>query len=231
MPQVGRAAECHACNHPASDLAFGVPIAFIAGASGFTGRAMLAELSRNPSGWRARPHARAAGRIDHPDVVVCDPLAREPLAAGMRGCDAVVQLIGTTRRRFAEGDYDQIDYGTTVALGEAARTAGVPRLLLLSSVGAGNPRGRYLEVKRRTEEWVERSGLAYTIVRPSFIVGPRRLGWKLAGALLFFSPTLRPIDVRDLARVFVRALEQPERVNGKILEGESLWAMLGPGSR
>ena len=77
------------------------------------------------------------------------------LTEGMRGCDAVVQLIGTVKARFADGDYDDIDYGTTVALGEAAKAAGVPRLLLLSSVGAGSARGSYLAVKRKTESWVE----------------------------------------------------------------------------
>jgi len=203
-----------------------VPIAFIAGASGFTGRALLAELGRNSSGWKARAHARAAGKVDHPDVVVCDPLDVAALTAGMRGCDAVVQLIGTIRKNFADGDYDTIDYGTTVALGEAARAAGVPRFLLLSSVGAGSPRGRYLRVKRKTEEWVERSGLTYTIVRPSFIVGEGRLAGKMLGAFMYYSPKLRAIDVGDLARVFVRALEQPAQVNGKILEGRSLWSLL-----
>jgi len=203
-----------------------VPIAFIAGASGFTGRALLAELARTTSGWRARPHARAAGRLDHPDAVVCDPRDVAALTAGMRGCDAVVQLIGTIRKNFDQGDYETIDYGTTVALGEAARAAGVPRFLLLSSVGAGTPRGRYLRVKRQTEEWVEKSGLTYTIVRPSFIVGEGRLAGKMLGAFMFYSAKLRAIEVDDLARVIVRALERPDQVNGKILEGKSMWALL-----
>src|SRR5262249_26305853 len=149
-----------------------MPIAFVAGATGYTGRALLQEIQK--SEWKARPHARSAGNL--PGAVVCDPRDVAALTEGMRGCDAVVQLIGTVRANFAEGDYDAIDYGTTVALGEAARAAGVPRLLLLSSVGAGKPRGRYLQVKRKTEEWVERSGLEYTIVRPSFIGGEGRRG-------------------------------------------------------
>ena len=164
-----------------------MPIAFVAGATGYTGRALLEELARNETTWTARPHARSAGKLD--GAVVCDPRDVEALTEGMRGCDAVVQLIGTVRANFAEGDYEDIDYGTTVALGEAARAAGVPRLLLLSSVGAGKPRGRYLQVKRKTEAWVEASGLEYTIVRPSFIVGQGRRSAQLLGTLLAPIPT------------------------------------------
>src|SRR5688572_27127495 len=148
-----------------------MPIAFVAGATGYTGRVLVEELAQHPT-WKARPHARAPGKFA--DAVVCDPRDANALAEGMRGCDAVVQMIGTVRKNFDQGDYEAIDYGTTVALVEAAKQAGVPRILLLSSVGAGSARGRYLAVKRKTEEHVEASGLEHTIFRPSFIAGPGR---------------------------------------------------------
>jgi uncharacterized protein YbjT (DUF2867 family) len=198
-------------------------IAFIAGATGYTGRALLDALAAHPT-WRARPHARSP-KLD--GAVVCDPLDVAALTEGMRGSDAVVQLIGVTRAQFAQGmTYEKIDYGTTVALGEAARAAGVPRLLLLSSVGAERKMGRYLRVKRETEEWVEKSGLEYTIVRPSFIVGPGRRAAQTAGALVAWSASLRAIEVRDLARVFVHALERRDVVRNQIIEGKSLWSLL-----
>jgi uncharacterized protein YbjT (DUF2867 family) len=202
-----------------------MPTAFIAGATGYTGKAMLEELARATGGWTARPHARSAGKLD--GAVVCDPRDVAKLTEGMRGCDAVVQLIGTVRAKFAEGDYEAIDYGTTVALGEAARAAGVPRLLLLSSVGAASARGKYLQVKRKTEEWVENSGLEYTIVRPSFIVGPGRRAAQIFGAFAYPLPAFRAIEVHELARVFIRALERREAVKNRILEGKSMWQLLG----
>lgn len=201
-----------------------MPIAFVAGATGYTGQALLEELGRVETGWRARPHARVAGRLA--DAVVCDPRDVPALTAGMKGCDAVVQLIGTVRAKFDQGDYEAIDYGTTVALGEAARAAGVPRLLLLSSVGAASARGRYLAVKRKTEAWLEASGLEYTIVRPSFIVGPGRRAAQVLGVLTFPIPALRAIEVHELARVFIHALERREQAKNQILEGKSLWRML-----
>lgn len=201
-----------------------MPTAFIAGATGYTGRILVEDLARGASPWKARPQARRAGA--YPDAAVCDPTDARALAEAMRGCDAVVQLIGTVRKNFAEGDYEKIDYGTTVALCQAAKTAGVPRILLLSSVLASSGRGEYLRWKKRTEEVVTQSGLRWTIVRPSFIGGPgRRAGWFLF-PLIGWSPSLRPIDVKDLARLFVRVLEAGDKYDGKILEGASLWDAL-----
>jgi uncharacterized protein YbjT (DUF2867 family) len=96
----------------------------------------------------------------------------------------------------------------------------------LSSVGAGKPRGKYLQVKRKTEEWVERSGLEYSIVRPSFIVGQGRRGAQVLGMLTYAIPSLRGIEVHELARVFLRALERRDQVRNQILEGKSLWKLL-----
>jgi uncharacterized protein YbjT (DUF2867 family) len=201
-----------------------MPLAFVAGATGYTGRALMELFARERTDWKPRPHARAAGKL--PDAVVCDPRDVAALTEGMRGCDAVVQLIGTVKARFADGNYDDIDYGTTVALGQAAKAAGVPRLLLLSSVGAGSARGSYLKVKRKTEEWVEQSGLEYTIVRPSMIAGEGRRPAQILGALMYPIPSLRGIEVHDLARVFLRALERREAVRNQVLEGKSMWRML-----
>jgi uncharacterized protein YbjT (DUF2867 family) len=201
-----------------------MPTAFVAGATGYTGRALMEEFARATTTWRPRPHARSAGRV--PEAVVCDPRDVAALTDGMRGCDAVVQLIGTVRARFDEGDYDAIDYGTTVALGEAAKAAGVPRFLLLSSVGAGRPVGRYLQVKRKTEAWVQASGLEYTLVRPSMIVGPGRRAAQVLGVLTWPIPAARGIEVHQLARVFLHALERREAVKNQILEGRSLWKLV-----
>ncbi|HEY2746031.1 MAG TPA: NAD(P)H-binding protein [Polyangia bacterium] len=201
-----------------------MPTAFVAGATGYTGRALMDVFAHEKTDWKPRPHARTAGKLA--GAVVCDPRDVAKLTDGMRGCDAVVQLIGTVRARFAEGDYDDIDYGTTVALGQAAQAAGVPRLLLLSSVGAASARGKYLAVKRKTEAWVEASGLEYTIVRPSFIVGQGRRAAQVLGFLTYPIPSLRGIEVHDLARVFLRALERRDEVRNKILEGSSIWKLL-----
>lgn len=204
-----------------------MPIAFVAGATGYTGRALLAALSPSAGyrgGWTARPQARRAGQLQ--GAAVCDPRDVAALTAAVRGCDAIVQLIGTVRARFADGDYDAIDYGTTVALGQAAEAAGVPRFLLLSSVGADSGRGSYLATKLKTERWLTSRPLEYTILRPSAIVGAGRRGIQILSSLAWPSATYRQIEVNDLARAFVHALERREQVKNAVIEGKRLWELV-----
>lgn len=202
-----------------------MPIVFIAGATGYTGRVLMQQFVDGKSTWQARPHARA--QCSYADAVIADPLDVAALTEGMRGSDAVVQLIGITRKQFSSGmTYEKIDLGTTIALGEAAKAAGVPRLLLVSSMGAGRPMGHYLRVKRQTEQWVEQSGLDYTIFRPAAITGPGRQAAKLTGVFFGWSKDLRPIDVNDLATIIRHSVERPEAVHNQILQGKSLWQLL-----
>ena len=58
------------------------------------------------------------------------------------------------------------------------------------------------------------------------IVGEGRRAAKIFGALLYPIPSARSIEVHDLARVFVRALERREEVRNRILEGNGIWKLL-----
>ena len=70
------------------------------------------------------------------------------IADAMRGCDAVLCLVGTMRTRFADGDsYATSDVGAVREVVAAAKAAGVARVVLLSSLGAGGM-GAYLQAKR-----------------------------------------------------------------------------------
>src|SRR6185437_6439303 len=71
-----------------------MPTAFVAGATGYTGRALMELFASEKTDWKPRPHARSAGKLAIDDTVVCDPRDVAALTDGMRGCDAVVQLIG-----------------------------------------------------------------------------------------------------------------------------------------
>lgn len=209
----------------------------IAGATGYTGQRLLERLGDHPL-WDARALVRpgSAGKLhaapgqDHALVAPHDVAA---LATALAGCAAVIQTIGTTRAQFGPGvSYETVDYGTTVALIEAAQAAGVPRFLLLSSAGAGRPLGAYLQWKARTEAAVRASGLQWTILRPAAIVGPGRRLMQLASLpidLLSRTPRigrsllrLRSISADQLAQCFIRCLDAPE-TSERVLEGATLW--------
>jgi nucleoside-diphosphate-sugar epimerase len=104
-------------------------------------------------------------------------LEAEPLAAAMRGAQAVVHLAMIGRER--EGQtYEAVNVQGTRAVVDAARRADVPRVVLFSGLGVAhygmtrrctNP---YFLSKLAAEVELFRSGRAAVVFRPSYIVGP-----------------------------------------------------------
>lgn len=210
----------------------------VAGATGYTGKRIV-QMTANHAPWRSRALVRSnKGTGQFPagqDVVQCQLDDVASLTKALEGCNAVIQTIGTTRAQFAPGvSYETVDYGTTVALIQAAQNVGIKRFVLLSSVGAGSPVGSYLQWKARTEQAVQASGLDWVIARPSAIVGEGRQLMALASAPLKivsklpvvsgFGLRYQAIDVHDLARCLVNALDITPK---QILEGRSLWDVVG----
>ncbi len=165
------------------------PTAFVAGATGLTGREVVRELceggarvvahvrpdSPRLDDWRARFGALGATV----DATPWELSAMTSTLASLRP-DWVFALLGTTRKRMRSegGDYETIDYGLTRLLIDAAVASGArPRFVYLSAVGvSARARGAYYAARWRAEEDLRQSGLPYAIARPSFIVGERDEG-------------------------------------------------------
>ena len=124
----------------------------------------------------------ARGLIRNPDhaadleavgaqAVVFDLEGDEDLAPLVSGADAVVFAAGAGPGS-GEARKQTMDLGGAVKLIEAARSAGVARYVMVSSIGADHPeRGEgpmrpYLEAKAAADAALEASGLDHTIIRP-----------------------------------------------------------------
>ena len=167
-------------------------IAYVAGATGYTGREVVRILtgrgvrtvahvrpdSPRLEEWRRRFEAAGAAVDTTPwgDVEMTQTLSTlQPTH--------VFSLLGTTRARRRESathgateSYEAIDFGLTALLIRAAVASGSkPRFVYLSALGVrehtSNP---YLSARWRAESLLRASGLPYTIARPSFITGPGR---------------------------------------------------------
>jgi uncharacterized protein YbjT (DUF2867 family) len=176
--------------------------AFVAGATGYTGRALTAELRRR--GVLTIAHVRpdsdrlAEWRGDFaalgalPDQTPWHEDAMAETLAQHRP-HVVYALLGTTMRRARAAraaraarnarnartgreDYESVDYGLTALLLRATRRAAPgARFVYLSAFGVGpRARGGYMRPRWRLEEELRASGLDWTIVRPAFITGPDR---------------------------------------------------------
>jgi uncharacterized protein YbjT (DUF2867 family) len=199
-----------------------VPTAFVAGATGYTGRHVAERLAREGvlTAAHVRPDSPALGawtaRFSAAGATVdATPWTDEAMARTMARLrpDAVFALLGTTRSRAARDEratgraagYEAVDYGLTALLLRAVQAAGVaPRFVYLSSIGAhersGNP---YLAVRGRFERELQQSGLPYLIVRPSFISGSDRDERRVAERAV---SVLADVLLRGAAALGARAL-------------------------
>ncbi|MFO0570101.1 MAG: NAD(P)H-binding protein [Polyangiaceae bacterium] len=193
--------------------------AFVAGATGYTGRELVRVLAE--SGRKVVAHVRPdSSRLDEwrerfaalGATLDTTPWERTQLTESLRrSAPAVVYaLLGTTRaRQRASGQgesYESVDYGLSAMLLAACVDSGVcPRFVYLSSVGVSpTTKNPYLAVRARLEREVRESGLPFTLVRPSFITGPDRDDARpgeriLAGALDVGLSALGALGARTLA--------------------------------
>jgi uncharacterized protein YbjT (DUF2867 family) len=199
---------------------------FVAGASGATGRQVVSLATEQ--GLAVLSHLRPKpGRLADARTAVFELSDAAALVAALKGCTTVLQLIGTTQKRFAQGDsYESSDIGTTRALLEGAQHAGVDHFILLSAVGAGFPLGAYLRAKAAAEALVKESSLPWTLFRPSAFLSGEKRSPPAAAALTraLGLGRFEPIPIASLARALVRCARQRSPL-GTVVEGSALFAL------
>lgn len=206
---------------------------FIAGATGATGQ-VLVPLAASFH-LEVIPHVRpkSVHKLSHPHAAVFELTDAQRLRETLQTCDTVVSLVGTMRKRFGQGDtYETSDIGTTRLLVNAAKEVGLRHFILLSSVGAGKPFGAYLRAKAQAENLVMRSGLAYTVFRPSALEGGERKAIPFAKPLFraLGLRRLEPISLHDVSSAILWCAKNHAPLH-EVLEGRSLWKLVDEAQR
>ncbi len=166
------------------------PILFIAGATGYTGRALVAQARQHGLCTVAHvrpdsPHLDAHRQAFTALGAEVDTTPWEAAAMTRRlstlAPSHVFALLGTTRKRAkaagstAKDHYLQVDFGLTHCLIDALAAAPATRFIYLSSIGVkADSASSYLQARWRVEAALAQSALPYIIARPSFISGPNR---------------------------------------------------------
>lgn len=218
----------------------GTKKAFVAGATGYTGRAVVKRLVED--GFEAVAHVRpdSARLAEERErfaamgaTVDTTPWEESAMTATLaRLAPAVVYaLLGTTAasRKREHSSYESVDYGLTALLLRAAKASGAaPRFIYLSAApareGTTNP---YLAVRIRIEKELRECGLPWYSARPMFIHGNDReeervgerifagmtdaVAW-MAGAVgaRRLKGRLATMDATTLARGLVRLARDPQ---------------------
>ena len=185
----------------------------ITGAAGFVGSHLTTRLvseGHEVVRLARRPRSGAA------DIVVSRLDDVNQLSEAFAGCDAVAHCAGINRE-LGEQTYERVHVKGTRNVVEAAKAAGVEKIVLMSFLRArpdcGSP---YHESKWEAEEIVRNSGLDYTILKAGVIYGRGdHMLDHLSHALHTFpifglvgmkEKSIRPLAIEDLVHVMRAAL-------------------------
>jgi len=197
--------------------------AFVAGATGETGRRIVQELvARNiPVRALVRDIEKARGILSpEAELVVGDVLQPETLTAALGDSTVVLVATGAKPSFDPTGPY-KVDFEGTKNLVDVAKTKGIEHFVLVSSLCTSqlfHPLNLFwliLVWKKQAEEYIQKSGLTYTIVRPGGLKNEDNTdSIVMQGADTLFDGS---IPRQKVAKVSVEALFEPAARN-KIVE-------------
>ncbi len=196
----------------------------ITGGTGFVGQAVLEEAAARGLAVRAltRREQPPAPGVEWVRGDLADVTALGQLVEGAR---AVLHIAGVVSSADADGFIEGNVRGTERIV-VAARSASVPRFVLVSSLAAREPDlSAYGSSKREGELVVEASRLNWTIVRPPAVYGPRdtemfQLFRAAKWGIVPMPPAGRNsiIHVADLARLLLALLPGGPAISGQMFE-------------
>ncbi|MBV8411695.1 MAG: complex I NDUFA9 subunit family protein, partial [Alphaproteobacteria bacterium] len=200
--------------------------------AGFIGRAIVQALAEN--GLQVVVASRrieladpikTAGDVGQITLMRANVRMPQSVARAVRGSDAVINAVGIA---FEHGRqrYDAVHVGGARAIAEAAKAAGVQRLIHISGIGADrrSATNRYVRSKVDAEDAIVSAFPDATILRPSVVFGSddvlfNRLA-RVAAMPSLVSPFMpvvgsgqakvQPVYVRDVAAAAVEVLARPE---------------------
>lgn len=191
----------------------------LAGATGYIGRAVAGELTARGIGVRALVR-NANTRLPGCELRVAQATDSRSLAGAVEGeaFSSVVSCLAS--RSGVADDAWRVDCEANRNLLEVARRAGAARFLLLSAICVQRPKLEFQRAKLAFEADLVRSGMDYTIVRPTAffksLSGQVERVRRGKPFLVFGNGELtacKPISAADLARYIVDCLTDPAARN------------------
>jgi uncharacterized protein YbjT (DUF2867 family) len=194
---------------------------FVTGATGYIGRALVPPLLAR--GHTVRTLVRPGSERKAPPGAQCvrgDALDADSYREQVAPADTFVHLVGTPHPAPWKGpQFRAVDLVSIRAAVEAARYARIEHFVYLSVAQPAPVMAAYIAVRQAGEELLEHSGLARTIVRPWYVLGPGHY-WPLVIApvyrLLEKLPATRDMAMRlgliwleQIVAAIVEAVEHP----------------------
>jgi uncharacterized protein YbjT (DUF2867 family) len=174
-----------------------------------------------------RDPARLQGRdwLNNVEVVRGDVLDPPSLSAVMQDIDVAYYLIHSMGN---EQNFHERDMAAARAFGQAAKAAGVQRIVYLGGLGdPDSDLSMHLRSRQQTGDVLRQAGVPVTEFRAAVIVGSGSISFEMIRYLtervpIMVCPTwvytrIQPISIRNVLDYLVAALETPAS-SGKIIE-------------
>lgn len=140
--------------------------------------------------------------------------------------DAVIHLVGTGCQSI-RNSFDSVNYKLTKKIVDLCKEARIKKITYLSGLGVSrNSPLEYFLSKYRAETEIKNSGMDYTILRPSFIVGKgdpltRHLARQIGQGTVIVPGSgkfqMQPISISDVSKIVFESLLN-KRLSNKTLD-------------
>jgi uncharacterized protein YbjT (DUF2867 family) len=198
------------------------------GGSGFLGQAIVRALA--PQGYLVRVACRrielaekvkTAGDVGQITLMRANLRVPQSVATAIEGSQAVINAAGIA---FEHGRqrYKTVHAAGARTIADAARAAGVERLVHVSGIGADSRswKNRYVQSKVEAEDAVVAGFESATILRPSVVFGPEDVLFNRLAKIASMAPFMpvvgsgrakvQPVFVGDVAAAAVAVLARPD---------------------
>jgi uncharacterized protein YbjT (DUF2867 family) len=193
----------------------------ITGASGYIGGRLLTALER--AEWRVRCLARHPGYLQsrigpNTEIVKGDCLDLPSLAPAMDGVHTAYYLVHSMG---SSGKFEEEDRQAAQNFADAARAAGIHRIIYLGGLGeAEQELSAHLRSRQEVAHILRSSGIPTVELRASIVIGSGSLSFEMIRALVQRLPVMicprwvavktQPIAVEDVIAYLVQSAELPD---------------------
>jgi uncharacterized protein YbjT (DUF2867 family) len=192
----------------------------LTGATGYVGGRLLRRLEASGRQVRCltrRPEALTTRIVDGTEVVAGDVLDATSLRGAMEGVKAAYYLIHSmaTSPRF-----EALDRTAARNFAQAARAAGVRRIVYLGGLGSGDRLSSHLASRQEVGAILRASGVPTIEFRASIVIGSGSASYELVRALVESLPLIvvppwvetaaQPIAIEDVLEYLLAALERTD---------------------
>jgi uncharacterized protein YbjT (DUF2867 family) len=190
----------------------------LTGATGYVGGRLLHRLEAGGAHrvrcLTRRPDALAARVADRTEVAAGDALEWPSLRSAMEGVDTAYYLIHSMDTSAA---FEELDRAAASNFANAARAAGVRRIIYLGGLGKGHGLSAHLASRQEVGDILRSSGVPTIEFRASIVIGSGSASYEIVRALVEALPVMvtprwvetgaQPIAIEDLLEYLLAALD------------------------